>query len=67
MNNAKNIAAFVGIFALLLAILLPFIFIWSINTLFSLNIVYGFWEWLAAFCLTSFMSVRHINSFKNNS
>lgn len=67
MSDVKNIMAFVGVFAIVLAICLPFIFIWSINTLFGLGIAYGFWEWLAAFCLTSFMSVRHVNSFKNNS
>ncbi len=67
MSDVKNLMVFVGIVALALAIFLPFIFIWSINTLFGLSIAYGFWEWLAAFCLTSFLSVRHINSFKNNS
>jgi hypothetical protein len=26
----------------------PILFIWSLNTLFALNIAYGFLEWLAA-------------------
>lgn len=33
---------------LILSILSPFVFIWSLNTLFGLNIAYGFFEWLSA-------------------
>lgn len=37
-----------GFLILILSILSPFVFIWSLNTLFALNIAYGFFEWLAA-------------------
>ena len=39
------------IIALILAIVSPLLFIWSLNTLFGLNIAYGFFEWLAALLL----------------
>ncbi len=63
-NTTSGLIAFVGVFAIALAICLPFIFIWSINTLFGLGIAYGFWEWLAALTLLSFLSARNISSFK---
>lgn len=37
--------------ALIAAILSPLALIWSLNTLFSLNIAFGFFEWLAALIL----------------
>ncbi len=33
---------------LIMAFVSPILFIWSLNTLFALNIAYGFLEWLAA-------------------
>ncbi len=36
-------------------VLLPFIFIWSVNTLFDLGIPYNFWTWLAAVVLWLFL------------
>lgn len=32
----------------IMTIVSPILFIWSLNTLFALNIAYGFLEWLAA-------------------
>lgn len=34
-----------------LAVTVPLVTIWSLNTLFSLGIQYTFWTWLAAFIL----------------
>jgi len=66
MSDVKSgVATIIAIAAILLAIFIPFIFIWSINTLFNLGIAYGFWEWLAAFCLSSFLSIRHVNAFSS--
>ncbi len=65
MNNvSKGLLAFVALFVIIFAILSPLAFIWSVNTLFGLTIAYGFWEWLAALTLLSFLSARNISSFK---
>lgn len=45
MNKAVLFAA------LLAALLSPLALIWALNTLFSLNIAFGFFEWLAALIL----------------
>lgn len=34
----------------------PLLFIWSLNTLFSLGIAYTFWNWLASLILISFIA-----------
>ena len=44
------------IVALILALVSPILFIWSLNTLFGLNIAYGFLEWLAALLLVSMVT-----------
>lgn len=36
---------------LIIAIVSPLLFIWSLNTLFGLQIAFGFFEWLAALLL----------------
>lgn len=53
------------IVALILAIVSPFIFIWSLNTLFGLGIAYGFFEWLAALILVSMVTGNGVK-FKGN-
>lgn len=53
------------IVALILAIVSPFIFIWSLNTLFGLGITYGFFEWLAALILVSMVTGNGVK-FKGN-
>lgn len=63
-GTTNGLVAFVAIFVIIFAILSPLAFIWSINTLFGLTIAYGFWEWLAALTLLSFLSARNISSFK---
>lgn len=54
---AKLITA-IGITGVLLLVIVliatgPLIIIWSLNTLFDLQIAYTFWTWLAAFCLAA--------------
>ena len=44
--------------ALIAAILSPLALIWALNTLFSLNIAFGFFEWLSALIL--------LGSFRQN-
>jgi len=64
-DTPKGLLAFVAIFVIIFAILSPLAFIWSVNTLFGLTIAYGFWEWLAALVLLSFLSAsKNISSFK---
>lgn len=41
---------------LILTLASPIIFIWSLNTLFALNIAYGFLEWLAALILVGMVT-----------
>lgn len=38
---------------------MPLAVIWALNTLFSLGIAYGFYEWLAVFVLTMFLNTRN--------
>lgn len=47
----KNSVALILIVVLAAIIISPFMFIWSLNTLFSLTIAFGFYEWLAALIL----------------
>lgn len=44
------------IVAVILALVSPILFIWSLNTLFGLNIAYGFLEWLSALLLVSMVT-----------
>ena len=45
----SNTAAFwMIVIILIMTFVSPILFIWSLNTLFALNIAYGFLEWLAA-------------------
>lgn len=48
---SKGTVAGIVIVLLFIAIVSPILFIWSLNTLFGLNIAYGFFEWLAALLL----------------
>jgi hypothetical protein len=43
----------------LLVIFMPLAVIWAMNTLFSLGIAYGFYEWLAVFVLALFLNARN--------
>lgn len=58
MRGAKIAGATIGlfaglaVFAIFMWILGPFLLLWAINTLFSLDLAYlSFWNWLAAFVL----------------
>lgn len=53
---SPSTAATIIIVALILALVSPILFIWSLNTLFGLNIAYGFLEWLAALLLVGMVT-----------
>lgn len=57
------VMAMVIVFLIALIIATPLATIWSLNTLFSLNIAYTFWTWLAAVWLSTVtvgaVSARH--------
>jgi len=54
-------------FAILVALLFPLSMVWAVNTLFSLNIEYGFEEWLAAVILYQMFGTKIVpNSLKQN-
>ena len=50
------------IFAILIIVFGPLVTIWSLNTLFHLNIEYSFWTWLAMAWLGGVLSA---SKFKN--
>lgn len=59
---------FFVIFLILGLVLLPFVFIWSVNTLFNLGIPFNFWTWLAAVVLWLFLlSTRGFAPMKGRS
>lgn len=49
-NNTLKVILLVLLIALAIGVG-PLITIWSLNTLFTLNIAYNFWTWLATICL----------------
>jgi hypothetical protein len=62
----KTTAAMILIVALIVAIVSPLLLIWSINTLFTTDIQYGFYEWLAALFLIGSLKGSMLK-FKPNS
>jgi hypothetical protein len=58
--------AFAVLFLLLYIIFGPILFMWSINTLFSLNILYTFNNWLAVYILLSILSIA-VGGFQKSS
>jgi len=50
------------VLAVLLIAAGPLLAIWSINTLFSLNIAYTFTNWVAMFLLLAFTQARVVKS-----
>lgn len=48
--NGSTIALII-LLVIIVSIISPLLFIWSLNTLFGLKIAYGFFEWLAALIL----------------
>ena len=42
-------------------VFMPFAVIWALNTLFSLSIAYGVYEWLAVLVLSAFLQTRVSN------
>jgi len=39
-------------------VFMPLAVIWALNTLFSLSIAYGFYEWLAVLVMSAFLQTR---------
>ena len=52
------------IFIIILVIIGPFIIIWSLNSLFSLNITYTFKHWLATYLLWCAFSTSNLSKGK---
>jgi hypothetical protein len=68
MNN-KTSSQIVGFIlgALLVAAALPLITIWSLNTVFDLNIAYGIKEWFATAILMQFFGIgRYAKQMQNS-
>jgi len=42
-------------------VFMPFAVIWALNTLFSLSIAYGGYEWMAVLVLSAFLQTRVSN------
>lgn len=59
MNNSTNAVAAI-LFLIVLALLMPFAYIWAWNTLFGAHIFIemNFWTWLATVLLTGALTVR---------
>jgi hypothetical protein len=58
----SNIQTAVVVVLLVLAIMfVPLAVIWALNTLFSLSIAYGFYEWLAVLVMSAFFNTRVSN------
>lgn len=62
--NGTTLAVII-IIALILAIVSPLLFIWSLNTLFGLKIAFGFFEWLAALILVGTLTSNGIKFKKD--
>jgi hypothetical protein len=48
--------ALIFVLAVALGILMPFVIIWAMNTLFNAGISYSFWSWLAILIMTGFLN-----------
>lgn len=55
--SAGAMTVVVGILVLVI-MFMPLAVIWALNTLFSLGIAYGFYEWLAVLVLSAFFQTR---------
>lgn len=61
-DMAETIGALIGIIVVLVILLLsPFATIWALNTLFPVQIEYGFYTYVATLWLTSLVAVRYRN------
>ena len=59
---AETIGKLIGIIiALLILLVSPFATIWALNTLFPVQIEYGFYTYAATLWLTSLVAVRYRN------
>jgi hypothetical protein len=56
---AFGLAGLVGIIFIVVLLIGPFLLIWSLNTLFNLNIEFTFWTWLAGFILILLFRGQH--------
>lgn len=56
----KNLAmVLIGLITIILVIFGPFVFIWSLNTLFNLGIEYNFNTWCASFVITALFTTNN--------
>lgn len=59
---AETIGRMIGIIvALVILLVSPFVTIWALNTLFPIQIEYGFYTYIATLWLTSLVAVRYRN------
>jgi hypothetical protein len=58
---SNNQTAVVVVLLVLAIMFVPLAVIWALNTLFSLSIAYGFYEWLAVLVMSAFFQTRVSN------
>lgn len=65
-SNATAIAAAIGVIVIIALVLMsPFVTIWSLNTLFKLDIQYTFWTWSAMLWINVTISGARYKGYKN--
>jgi hypothetical protein len=47
-----------AIFVIVAAVVIPYVFIWALNELFSLNIPFNFYTWLAALIIIGLVAPK---------
>lgn len=56
-NTSQNVVVVVWVILVLVALIFaPLVSLWALNTLFSSNIAFNFWTWLASLWIGSFLS-----------
>ena len=65
--NENNMIVLLSVIIVIGVIISPLLFIWSLNTLFALQIAYGFFEWLAALIILSAVNRKNFIELKKNS
>ncbi len=64
MRNRTLDIVLAALLIIVVVAFLPFLFIWSVNTLFQLGIAYGFAEWVAAWVFGLFVGAVQVK-YKN--
>jgi len=65
-NPKTTVLFFIGILVFAIAFCVPLILIWSLNTLFSLNIDYTWQTWIAAAMLIVFFGPKYSSNTKSS-